>query len=340
MKLLKRDYKHGIVTVLVDQDLDLWHLSKIVKPGDIISGSTERKILIDRGDKKESYRKKVFLAINVEKVSWEPGLLRITGRILDGPEDVPRGEYHSFNVKKNDKITIKKDSWGLYKSLLEGYAKTKEYCLLVLVFDRHEATIARINNTGYRIITTITLETLPKEEQGISKTYRELATMLEKEYDSKRYDGIIIGSPGFFKDYLLEALREELKKKAVTVNISYGGAHGVKEVLRNNSVQELFSKIKTFKDSILIEELKECIAKGLATYGLRQVRNALELGAVEKLLISEKYLEKARIEDNNIDELLSLAEAIRAEINIINESQELEGLGGIAAILRYKIENE
>ncbi len=337
MKVIKKDYKNGEVVVVVDQALDLWHLSKIITPKDIVEGITERKIVIDRGEKKEIYRKKVYLSISVEKVSWNEDVLRITGTIIDGPEDIPRGDHHSFNVRINDKIKIKKQDWNLYKSLLEKYSKEKEYNLLVIVFDRSEAMIAEISNNGYKVITELRISSGPKEE-AIKTNYKELAKLIEMEYKKKSYDGLIIGSPQFFKDYLLKELDEEIRKKAVVVNISYAGMHGLKEVISNDSIRKAFSKIKQVRDEELMNELKLMLSKGLVVYGLSDVKNYLEMGNMKKLLINENFLHNARINDIDLQPLMALAENINAEIEIINDSKELEALGGIAGILRYKNE--
>ena len=372
MELKYKDYKKGVVKIFIDQEIDLWHLSKIINKGDILSGETTRRIIVDHGETKDSYRKKVFLSIRVEDIEWNGALLRVSGKIVDGPEDIPMGDYHSFNIKKGSLITLKKGSWDAYRKLLEKYVKIRDYKILGIVFDRHEMTMARIDNTGYDIISHLYFKNLPKEEQ-INLIYKDIARSISDEWKKGKYDFLVIGSPHFFKEYLLEAMDPDIKKKAVLINVSYGSEHGIKELMRNKAIQDGFNKIKSINDISLIEELKRSIANGLATYGYEEVKNALESGAAEKLLLTDKYMEymKGKVPMNNkgkmkeevistvhenvhenvnknvnndgvnrLDRLLTLAEETKCEINIIDSeepSQELDALGGIAAILRYRL---
>jgi len=72
-----------------------------------------------------------------------------------------------------------------------------------------------------------------------------------------------------------------------------------------------------------------------AYYGEDKVKEAIKLGAVELLLVSEK------LEDEKLDEFEELASNYGTEIKIISidtrEGEQLRDLGGIAAVLRYPI---
>jgi len=90
--------------------------------------------------------------------------------------------------------------------------------------------------------------------------------------------------------------------------------------------------------------MKEVLSpKGtLATYGIKQVETALEMGAVDLLLISEGLEKMPNIEEGTVKRLGELAENSKAEISIIStDSEEGKSLqkafGGLAAMLRYPI---
>ena len=74
----------------------------------------------------------------------------------------------------------------------------------------------------------------------------------------------------------------------------------------------------------------------LAYYKEKDIRKALQYGAVETLIISKKY------NKNLSKELLELAENIGSKIEIVStettEGEQFNNLSGIGAILRYKIE--
>ena len=85
-----------------------------------------------------------------------------------------------------------------------------------------------------------------------------------------------------------------------------------------------------------VEKLREAIAKEMGTYGKNEVRNALENGAAESiLLISEKTKDVEGLE------LLELAQKNRTDVIEISShhhgGEMLIGLGGTAVILRYKL---
>jgi peptide chain release factor subunit 1 len=79
---------------------------------------------------------------------------------------------------------------------------------------------------------------------------------------------------------------------------------------------------------------------GLATYGEAQVRDALQRGAVNQLLISEGL--ESDNEKGLVKEMVELAENSRSTVNLIStDTEEGAGLhnafGGLAAILRYPL---
>ncbi len=71
------------------------------------------------------------------------------------------------------------------------------------------------------------------------------------------------------------------------------------------------------------------------TYGKQEVLKALEMGAIEVLLLSEE------IPDEEIEELEEKSHGVGTEIKVIssdtNEGKQLTGIGNMAAILRYSI---
>ena len=75
---------------------------------------------------------------------------------------------------------------------------------------------------------------------------------------------------------------------------------------------------------------------GLVAYGFEDVKKAVEASAVELLVISD-----AVVRSPQGDQLLQQAELFQSDFIIINSmhdaGKKLDGLGGIAALLRFKI---
>ena len=131
-------------------------------------------------------------------------------------------------------------------------------------------------------------------------------------------------------------LNEQLKRKVISIqDLSYTGEFGLKELVDK-------SKDVLAKEAITEErEIMNKFFKLLATepnkvaYGIHEVERALEMGAVEKLLVSET------LDDDKAEEYERRADASGAEYIVIStdtsEGEQLRDLGKIAAILRFSL---
>ncbi len=338
MKLLVKNYKKGEVVLIIDQELDLWNLSQIILPGDIIYGSTYRKIEIDRGgEKREVIKKRIYVGIEVESIKWKEKELEVLGKIVEAPEEIGTGKYQNIHIKIGDKIKIIKESWDSFKEELENASKEREFSLLVIVFDRDEATFGKVDNKGYKIFSNIQIEKLPKENE-FSEEYKKLATLLKKEYNKGKYDGIIVGCPNLLKDYFLQHVDEDLKKDIIVVNVSYAGEHGIKEIIKSDAIKKAFNRLKAIKEAQIIERIKERLANNMLVYGEQQVEEALKMGAVEMLVVTKNYISRSLEREKKVGELFKLAKDTNAKISILSGSQEVEGLGGVVGILRFRVD--
>jgi peptide chain release factor subunit 1 len=136
--------------------------------------------------------------------------------------------------------------------------------------------------------------------------------------------GILLGGPGATKEFFFKEgfLHHELQQKVVTplFDTGYTDEHGLKELVEK-ATQTLHG-LELTEEKRIIQRLLVEIRKadlGLASYGERDVAHALELGAVETLLVSDG-LRRRRVtfrcgscqkeflrslEDRQIDEVLA-----------------------------------
>jgi protein pelota len=86
-----------------------------------------------------------------------------------------------------------------------------------------------------------------------------------------------------------------------------------------------------------VERLFEAIIKNEGVYGLTAIDKALEYGAINELLIVDQFLRKTEFE-----EITEKSREQRAAIHVISSEHDagkkLEGIGGIGAILRFRID--
>ncbi len=352
MQIIRRNLRQGEVVVKIDHADDLWVLSQLIDADDVISGKTERKIKIDRGSggegnrKQAAVRKMVFIELKVERVEFHKysNNLRIGGIIIEGPEDVPRGSHHTFDVEEGTIITIQKQEWPNYQlEKLEEAVESIKKKIIIVIFDREEAIFAILKNQGYEILAKIKGDVSKKglEDGGKKSFYAEIVKLLE-EYDKRHYpDNIILASPSFWKEYLLREMPDELKKKSTLASCSDVEEGTVKEVLQRPELRKVLESDKASKELGLVEELLRAVSKDESCYGLKDCKEKSEIGAVRELLVSYEYINKARIEGKHreIEQVMKLAEKTGAKVSIISSEaaeKKLLGLGGIAGMLRWK----
>ncbi|MBI2651247.1 mRNA surveillance protein pelota [Candidatus Woesearchaeota archaeon] len=350
MKIIHQDFKKGEVKVKVDNLDDLWYLSSIVEKNDFIKGKTLRKIKF--GDEtqrnQKSVKKALFLLIQAERVEFSKfsNELRISGIVKQGTEDVPLGSYHTFNVEENSVITIIKQKWLKFQlDKLKDASSKADSKILICVHDREEAYFALIKKYGYELLSHIKGNVAKKADikKFEATFYRDAAKQL-KEYNSRyKLNKIIIASPAFWKEELLKEIDEEIKNKIIIATCSSVTENAINEVLKRPETEKALKQDRIAKEYRHVERLFVEISKNnLACYGLEETKNAAMSGAVSLLLITDNFIQKKRIENqySPIEEIMKAVDNSNGDIAIISSEHEagkkLDGLGGIAAILRFK----
>ena len=336
MKILKKDLKRGRVSVAVENLDDLWHLSRIIDSGDSVGSRTTRKI---KATEKETSRKTMFLEISVDAVEFKDQNLRISGRTMEEREDVPGGSHHTLTLGVGSNAVIVKE-WRQYQLKRLQQASRAQAKTLVLVLDREEAVFALLKSQGYKVLAQMKGK-VPKKgvETVASNFYRELADKLADYAGQHRTAAVIVASPAFWKEELLEEIKdEELRKKIVLAACSSVGLNALEEILRRPELKEALKQQRASEESTLVESLLTEIAKdGLAAYGKKDVADAISAGNAKSFLITDDFISKSR---QAAEHLIKDAEAVKAGISIVNSENEagrkLDSLGGIAVLLRYK----
>ena len=153
---------------------------------------------------------------------------------------------------------------------------------------------------------------------------------------------IVVAGPGFAKEHLQKLIEE---KGPVKGQFFYGatnsvGITGLQELLKGNALAKVMQNMQLVKETKLIEEVFAELGKdsGLLEYGLEKIKEAIEVGAVKQLIVTDELLLEKREE---IEQLMQKTEQMRGEIHLVSAEHEagkkLTGLGGIVAFLRYKM---
>ncbi|NTV23521.1 MAG: mRNA surveillance protein pelota [Nanoarchaeota archaeon] len=355
MRIFFKDYKKNIVQAKTESQDDLWYLSYVVEANDILKAQTFRKIKLGGEEDRDAkvIKKPATISIKVEKVEFSKFtlILRVSGTITEAPEDIPLGSHHTLSIETDTEFTLQKPKFLKYQidRLEEASRETKDK-ILICVHDREEAYFAVLKKYGYVLLShikgTVQKKTdMKAESSDFFSQLKEAIVLYDKQH---AFSHILIASPGFWRDYVQKLIVEpELKKKVSYATCSSAGENGINEVIRRPEVKEVLKEEKFAKEVEKVEELLTEIArKGKAEYGLDHVLSAQEAGAVSELLVTDSTIEKMRQEGTflKLEKLMREVDQANGEIHIISAEHEggrkLAGLGGVAAILRYKMSYE
>ncbi|MBW2990448.1 mRNA surveillance protein pelota [Candidatus Woesearchaeota archaeon] len=351
MQIIKKNLRHGEVTVKINSPEDLWFLSQVINIDDSVKGRTERKLKIGKEDERKQRiaRKTVFLEVKVEKVEFHKysDTLRIGGIILQGPDDVPRGSHHTFNVEPGTVITLKKEEWLGYQleKLKEATQKLKTKILIVLM-DREEALFAMLKHQGFEVLATLKGEVAKKsvETGGKKNFYAQIVEKLKEHNKRLEPHNIIIASPSFWKEYLMKEMPDELKEKITLSTCSDVKETAIQEVLQRPELFKVLESDRAAKEIGMVEDLLKAVSNDEACYGLAECKEKIQIGAVKELLVSYEFLHECREKNKHkeVEQMMKLAEKMKAKVHILSTEEaekKLVGLGGIAGILRWRMEN-
>lgn len=360
MKILHRDSKKNEIKVRIENIDDLWHLYNILLPSDKAYAKTYRRIRKEeegaRPDQGE--RIKVFLGIEVESFEFHAfsTRLRVKGKIVFGPEDlVGLHGYHTLNIEPGTELTIVKNEWTPYflKRLDRALKSSTTPEFLIIAIDKGDACLAAVSDTGVRVLTEFS-ENIPGKRYNVSyhdKALNEFFTSLLQhtmehvERDEIKF--ILIGGPGSVKDQFLKFMKKKVPKFEGTVlleDASGGTKSGIYEIIRKGKIAQQVDEFRIGQENDLMDELLSRIGqdKSDVAYGLSDVERAIEHGAVESLLLTDTRFREGSIEDRKkIEKLIMSLEKAGGRVVFVSihhpAGEQLEKLGGIAALLRFAI---
>ncbi|ASJ10707.1 mRNA surveillance protein Pelota [Thermococcus sp. P6] len=356
MQIIHQDVKEGRVKVRAETLDDLWHLYHIIDPGDRVYAKTLRK----KAQRSDSLRAEkvevvpVFLGVRAEKVNFHrfANQLRVTGPIVYASrEDVPLGKYHTITVEEGTVVTIEKERWREHhlERLREAVQASRRARVMVVVIDYGEADMAVIRAYGVEMLKGIRHNLGGKmygtDREGEEKRFfHEVARAIEEVMEREGIERVIVAGPGFVKEDFHAFLREKypaLAGKVVLEDTSVTGRTGIYEVIRRGTVEKVYHENRVAKEVRLVEKVLENVAKnnGLSAYGLREVEEAVNYGAVETLLVLDELLKGENRE--RIEEIMEAVRHSRGEVVVVSSEHEggekLRALGGLAALLRFKV---
>ena len=359
MRIINYDARHGVLKALPEDVDDLWVLYNVIHPNDVIHARTSREIKKDDEGSRPSEGKRVSLnvGLRVDKVSFqsESTRIRVGGFIVEAPEKYGLlGDHHTVNIELNQDITIVKQEWQKYDLVrVEKATQERGPTLLIVALDDEQGAVAILRQHG--IITKGEIRSrLPgkleydKREKAVNDYYDTLLQILSDVWN-QTHGLIAIVGPGFWKEDFasyVQQHRRDIHSNLVTVAMaSTGGTAGIEEALRSGVLRKIAEKSRVIVETELVDKVMTRLGKqqGEVSYGLEGVRKATSFGAVEEILVADRFLRESEDEERRqIENLLREVEKMGGRVSVISVEHEggrkLVGVGGVAALLRFRIE--
>lgn len=345
MNIIKKDFKNGKVTVRITDPDDFWYLSQLIEPTDLIKGKTTRKVKI--GDSEKVAKKTYHLTIEAETIELTESSVRVNGKIKDGPEDLPRDSYQAITGEIESELTITKPQWLSYQKQKLQESSEKKYNYLILLLEREEALFAVTQKFGFKILAKVKgdVPKKGKKTEILKDFHAELLKALET-YDARLTpESVVIASPAFYKEDFAKKIRDEpLRKKIILATSSGVSEASLDEVIKRPELSSALKSSRMREEQVVVDELLLAIKKDLASYGIKDVTKSVEAGAVSSLVLTDEFIKKQREKKTfeKIDELMKHVDNLQGKIHVISSDHDggkkVNGLGGIAALLRYKLQ--
>ena len=330
--------RYGEIRLFPESIDDLWHLQHLIGAGDLVFATTFRSVdtAPDKIRPEKTEKRPVRLGVRIDRVEFSGhGVrLRLTGVIEHG---VDTGAYHTINVETGFEISVIKQWRPMDLERIARAVKASVFGVIhILTIEEGESELFRLRQYGPESVITITSGSGKGSDTDSRAAFFGNILAIIADISGP----LIIAGPGFIKDDFVQFAKNRsstVAERAIVVETRRIGRGAVQEVIGKGALDKLIDDIQLLREVKMIEEVLLRISQdGAVAYGCHEVQEAVEFGAVEQVLIADTLLR-----DASVIRIIEKAEAMRATIVILSSGFEpgerLVALGGIAALLRYRL---
>ena len=342
------------VRLRIESEDDLWVLAQLCRPQSTLGMLSHRRDSTtgtkEVGRAKNAERKPMWIVLEVEKTEFQAFTdnLRAHGIIKDANFDI--GLHHTHIISPGDEIELSfpgglvKSDLILLKETIKSGSKAKSGLIVV---ENDEIILFEVTSHGIRDVSQFSMRGGGKRISDSTSVRKGFFERVAKETALVFTEKIplVICGPGLAREQFESILRLiGAKNQILNIAASIGGRPAANEVLAEGLADSflgehaLVSQIKTIE-----EGLKRISTNGAVSYGSKFISEAADAGAIEVLAIDAQLL---RSLDSGIRELWeSISETIISSKGRViqvsqdhDSAQQLMGLGGALALLRWKMD--
>ncbi|KAL8825782.1 MAG: hypothetical protein Q9191_004203 [Dirinaria sp. TL-2023a] len=379
MRLVKQSIERdgsGTITLCPEEQEDMWFTYNLIRPTDTLRASALRRVTTESSTgSTSSTRIHTTLTIRVTGLDFDPqsAQLHVSGRIAEETKYTKVGQYHTLDLELHRNFTLEKaEGWdSVARNLVkEACNPVKSSEAWAIVMEEGIANLCVL--TGSRTVLRQRVEgKVPRKrgglaqgehDKGMARFFQTVLDTLLRHIDLAESKPILLASPGYtarnFQKFLLETATRTgnkalLAQKAnlVVVHASSGHLYALNEILQSPEVLAKLKDTKYARETKLMDDFMTMlrIDDGRAWYGPREVEQAVDRGAVGRgggvLLISDALF---RAQDVAVRRRwVRLVDKVRdvegGEVRVLSSEHEsgkkLDGLGGIAAVLTFPLDD-
>ncbi|KAF2840896.1 hypothetical protein M501DRAFT_1014890 [Patellaria atrata CBS 101060] len=364
-------------TLLPEEPEDMWHAYNLIRPTDLIRASAIRRVTNESSTgSTSSQRVHTNLTLRVTSTNFDTAAsaLHVSGRVAVENPYVRLGGFHTLDLELQRNFTLEKaDGWDsvALEILREATDQTRRVEVWAVIMQEGLANIVLV--TVHQTILRQRVEVpIPRKRRGgiadhekaLNKFYTTTLETILRQVDLSVTPPppLLLASPGFtaagFQSFIKAQAQSKgdkallaLLPKIIVAHSSSGHVHSLSEVLASPAITAQLSDTKYARETLLMDKFFSLLRAddARAWYGPKEVERAVEKGAVGRgggiLLISNSLFRSNDIAERK--RWVRLVDRVRdvegGEVRILSSGHEsgkrLEGLGDIAAILTFAIED-
>lgn len=350
MRRIKR-LDEGVKLRVEDED-DLWVLAQICRPSNLVGMLSHRRDSTtgtkEDGRAKSAERKPMWIVLEVQETAFQSFTdnLRAHGVITEAKIDI--GSHHTHVISPGDEVEITREG-GLPKAdlnlLKETLAAGSRAKAGLIVVESDEILIFEVTARGIRDVSQFSMRGGGKRADDSTGVRRGFSEGVAKEVRMVFPDEmpLVICGPGMAREGFEKDIRALGAKNTITnAPTSIGGRAAANEVLAEGAADSVLGEHTIVKEVRAIEEaMTRMSTEGAVAFGSVPISEAASIGAIDTLVIDASLL---RTGDGKSDweSIVSQVESSRGSViqaSVDHDAgQQLVGMGGAIALLRWKLD--